>query len=286
VESYVWGDATVADILEKLTLVPRQGMGLVRLSYRELDVEQLGSIYENLLEQTLAIAREPMWRIRLDDRELVVTAAERHRLAERRGEIGQDELLEAPPEEAELDGEETVEDVIEENEEGEEEESEDTAPRSRKPIRVLAEVPVGTVYLKAGMGRKQSGSYYTSRAFVEFLVREAIDPLAEGKSPEAILALKAVDPAMGSGHFLVGACRRLAEHLLAAYRGQYEAMRETNPDAPQEDIFFEGNIHPEVARCWDNEDRALAACRLLVAGNCLYGVDKNPLAVDLARVSL
>jgi hypothetical protein len=74
---------------------------------------------------------------------------------------------------------------------------------------------------------------------------------------------------MGSGHFLVGACRRLAEHLLAAYRerGSEEA-------------------HPEVTRVWDDEERALAACRLLVAGNCLYGVDKNPLAVELARVSL
>jgi hypothetical protein len=285
VESLVWGDATVAEVLEKLTLVPGQAMGLVRLSYRELDVEQLGAIYENLLEQTLEIAHEPMWRIRLDDRELVVTAEERARLAGRRGEVQREESVGAPFEdepEPDLAEDEISADV----DEAEEAESEEPPTTHRRPLRVLAEVPVGTAYLKAGMGRKQSGSYYTNRAFVEFLVREAIDPLAVGRSPEEILALKILDPAMGSGHFLVGACRRLAEHLLDAYRRRYEEVPTVQPDLPIADIFIEAGVHPDVARNWEHEDRALTACRLLVAGNCLYGVDKNPLAVDLARVSL
>jgi hypothetical protein len=285
VESLVWGDEMVAAVLEKLTLVPGETTGLVRLSYRELDVEQLGAIYENLLEQTLEIAREPMWRIRLDDREFVVTAEERARLAGRRGEVQREESAVAPFEDApepDLAEDEISEDV----DEAEEVESEEPVATHRRPLRVLAEVPAGAVYLKAGMGRKQSGSYYTNRAFVEFLVREAIDPLAVGRSPEQILTLKVVDPAMGSGHFLVGACRRLAEHLLNAYRRRYEEVPTVQPALSMADAFLEAGIHPEVARNWEHEDRALAACRLLIAGNCLYGVDKNPLAVDLARVSL
>lgn len=267
-DSLRWGEATVATILDRLTFV-QTSRGKVRLSYRELDVEQLGAIYEGLLERTLEVAREPLWPIRLDDQELYVTGAQRAELAERRGEIlaegseeGEEERETADEEPEEAEGED----------EPEEEGADEPEPVAshRKPIRILRPaIPPGRVFLRGGLGRKQTGSYYTNRAFVGFLVRRAVDPLAEGKAPDEILALRVCDLAMGSGHFLVGACRRLAEHLLAAYReqGQEEA-------------------HPEVARVWDDEERALAACRLLVAGNCLYGVDRNPLAVELARVSL
>ena len=57
-----------------------------RLSYRELDVEQLGAIYESLLEQMPQMAGETMFRLDLDRRELIVSATERTRLAHRRGE--------------------------------------------------------------------------------------------------------------------------------------------------------------------------------------------------------
>ncbi len=286
VESLVWGDETIANVLEKLTLIPAR-TGQVRLSYRELDVEQLGAVYENLLEQIPQIASEPMFRVVLDGRELVVTLPERQRLAERRGEVLTRELAEVQGEEEEeaLDEEEEPQETDENGEQIEEEEE----PRRRgpaKPLRVLAEIVPGTVYLKAGMGRKQTGSFYTSRPLVEFLVRRAIDPLAEGKTPEEILALRVLDPAMGSGHFLVGASRRLGEHLLAAYRKRHEEVLTAQTNLPPGDVFLEAGVHPEVAANWEHEDRALTACRLLIAGNCIYGVDKNPLAVDLARVSL
>ena len=144
--------------------------------------------------------------------------------------------------------------------------------------------------LRPGLGRKQSGSYYTNRAFVEYLVRRAVDPLAEGKSPEEILKLSVCDPAMGSGHFLVGACRRLADHLLSAYRSSYaeeKARAEAEGKEPyQHELLVDAGVHAEVARVWTDEPAELAACRRLVAFYCLYGVDKNPLAVELARVSL
>ena len=282
IESLVWGDATVAHILECLTLVPTRA-GQVRLSYRELDVEQFGAVYEGLLEQVPQVAAESMYRVQLDGRQLVITANERQSLAGRRGEVVADGVGDADQDD----------DVDEDNADsdggdGDADGDEDVQPRARtsKPLKVLAEIAPGTVYLKAGMGRKQTGSFYTSRPLVEFLVRRAIDPLAEEKPPEEILALKVLDPAMGSGHFLVGATRRLAEHLLAAYRKTYEQVLADQPALSPTDLFLEAGVHPEVARNWDHEDRALTACRLLVAGNCIYGVDKNPLAVDLARVSL
>ena len=283
VESLVWGDNTVANVLQRLTMVETES-GLVHLSYRELDVEQLGAIYENLLEQSPQVASETMYKVSLDGRELWVNGIERARLAERRGEAPSGLTSDASEEENQ--DEEEPDEPQEEPAEEAEEPTEDLPTRSRKPIKVLFEIPAGTVYLKAGMGRKQSGSYYTSRPLVEFLVREAIDPLAKEKTPEEILSLRVVDPAMGSGHFLVGACRRLSEHLLAAYRKRYQDIGAANPEMPPNEIFNEAGIHPEVALNWDYEDRTLTACRLLIAGNCLYGVDKNPLAVDLAGVSL
>lgn len=292
IESLVWGDETVARILECLTLVPTRA-GQVRLSYRELDVEQLGAVYESLLEQAPQIADETMYRVQLDGRMLVITSEERQRLASRRGEVIADGVDDGDQDEGadqddadEAGNDDAAGDGDDDGAAGGEEEEAQPRARSSKPLKVLEEIVPGTVYLKAGMGRKQTGSFYTSRPLVEFLVRRAIDPLAEEKTPEEILALRVLDPAMGSGHFLVGATRRLSEHLLAAYRKRYEEVLTTQPELSPTDLFLEAGVHPEVARNWEHEDRALTACRLLVAGNCIYGVDKNPLAVDLARVSL
>jgi type II restriction/modification system DNA methylase subunit YeeA len=78
-----------------------------------------------------------------------------------------------------------------------------------------------------------------------------------------VLALKVCDPAMGSGAFLVEACRQLATRLVATW-ARYPAKRPPIPVDEDEDLL----------------------ARRLVAQRCLYGVDRNPLAVDLARLSL
>ena len=286
------GDRTVAQVLEALTHVQTR-RGKVTLSYRELDVEQLGSLYEGLLERTVdAVDDEsgPLWRIRLDGDVVLVTGSQLAVLRKRRGEAGA-ATLEAEESEDEDESDEPQEDLEEEPDD------EPVATGKKKPIRVLPAtpeapnpIPMGSVVLRPGLGRKQSGSYYTNRAFVEYLVRRAVDPLAEDKRPEEILRLSVCDPAMGSGHFLVGACRRLAEHLLAAYRARYaeeKARAEAaGRDAYPHELLVEAGIHAEVAREWGNGPSELAACRRLVAFHCLYGVDKNPLAVELARVSL
>lgn len=111
-------------------------------------------------------------------------------------------------------------------------------------------------------GRKASGSFYTPRAITEFLVRRTLAPLVEGRSADEILGLRIVDPAMGSGAFLVAACRYLADHC--------ERARVRDGDW----------------RAAEVTDEARAALRREVAERCLYGVDLNPTAVQLARLSL
>ena len=109
--------------------------------------------------------------------------------------------------------------------------------------------------------RKSTGSFYTPRALTEFLVRRTLAPLVANKSSDDVLALRVVDPAMGSGAFLVAACRYLAECCEQA-------------------MVRDGHWHDE------NAAATRSTLRRLVAERCLYGVDLNPTAVQLARVSL
>ena len=228
---------------------------------------------------------QPLWRIRLDGDVVLVTEAQLADLRKRRGEVGA-----AAPEPEEDDEEDEADEPP--SEEEDDADGEPVSTGKKKPIRRLdsAPIPAGTVILRPGLGRKQSGSYYTNRAFVEYLVRRAVDPLAVGKRPEEILKLAVCDPAMGSGHFLVGACRRLAEHLLDAYRARYAEEKARSEAAGREayphELLVDAGIHAEVARVWGNQPAEMGACRRLIAFYCLYGVDKNPLAVELARVSL
>jgi len=118
--------------------------------------------------------------------------------------------------------------------------------------------------------RKSSGTYYTPKALTEWLVENTLAPLcyADGeddqrrvRSPEELLSLKVVDPAMGSGAFLVEAMDFLSQALLESWdkAGRYTEVEE--------------------------ETRANLA-RRQIAEHCLYGVDLNPMAVELAKMSL
>lgn len=127
----------------------------------------------------------------------------------------------------------------------------------------------GSVYLATDKGeRKTTGSYYTPDYIVKYIVSHALDPLleeAKQASPEggqkladAILSIKVLDPAMGSGHFLVEA----TDYLARAYA---EAMAVSDQQTGEEDIRL---------------------ARRRVVERCVYGVDINPLAVELAKLSL
>jgi hypothetical protein len=127
----------------------------------------------------------------------------------------------------------------------------------------------------AGNERKSTGAYYTPTPLVDCLLDSALNPLlddaeklgdveatAAGTNPsvviaEALLEVTVCDPACGSGHFLVAAARRIAKRLAA--------VRELNPEPTVE---------------------ALRAAMRDVVARCVYGVDVNPMAVELAKVSL
>jgi hypothetical protein len=132
--------------------------------------------------------------------------------------------------------------------------------------RVLEHEPAGDagsiVLTRTSTRRKTTGSFYTPQALTEFLVRRTLSPLVEGKTASQILDLRIVDPAMGSGAFLVATCVFLA-------------------DACEHALIRDGQ--------WSAADVSAAdrtTLRRQAAERCVYGVDLNPTAVQLARVSL
>ena len=119
----------------------------------------------------------------------------------------------------------------------------------------------------SGSERKTTGSYYTPSSLIQVLIDSALEPVigealkrvgtASEDQQSAILNLKVVDPACGSGHFLVAAAHRLARRLATVRTG-------------------EGEPAPEATR---------SALRSVIS-NCIYGVDINPMSVELCKVSL
>ncbi len=151
----------------------------------------------------------------------------------------------------------------------------------RRDLRGLPLVILpGTPYVTESQVRRATGSHYTPRDLAERIVKGALEPLiyrvgplqtAElkewiPKSSDEILSLRIADIAMGSGAFLVSAARYLGEALIAAWKR-------------------EGRI--DDAACTDAEDDPLqAAARREIIERCLYGADINPMAVELAKLSL
>ena len=130
-----------------------------------------------------------------------------------------------------------------------------TVDRAATPDVVAAGTPV----LQPTDERRRSGSHYTPRSLTEPIVSEALRPILERLGPDArpenILDLKVLDPATGSGAFLVESCRQLSARLVEAW-----SVHGGPPDLPAD------------------EDELLHA-RRLVAQQCIYGVDKNPMAI-------
>jgi hypothetical protein len=115
---------------------------------------------------------------------------------------------------------------------------------------------------RTGDARRSTGSFYTPRSVTAFLVRRTLEPLVGDRTADQILQLRILDPAMGSGAFLVAACRFLAS-------------------AVEERLVLEGRWQDGDI---DASDRA--ALRRDIAQRCLFGVDLNPMAVQLARLSI
>jgi hypothetical protein len=116
--------------------------------------------------------------------------------------------------------------------------------------------------VRAGDIRKATGTFYTPRGVTSHLVQRVLNPLVEGRTSDEILTVRVLDPAMGSGAFLVAACRYLASATELA-------------------LIREGRWHPHDISAADR-----IALRRQIASRCLFGVDLNPMAVQLARLSL
>ena len=132
--------------------------------------------------------------------------------------------------------------------------------------------------------RKGSGSYYTPDALVSLIIKETVGPLVEERSAEQILNLKICDPAMGSGHFLTSLVDYLSDRVIEAM-----AAVDVSPLAALIEDIRETILANAEKGGWriDAErldDRHIV--RRMVLKRCVYGVDKNPMAVELAKVSL
>jgi hypothetical protein len=294
-------DRTVLHLLDALQVLRRKGRGAgpaeaQRLSYRALDVEQIGHVYEGLLDHTAVRVDDPA--VGFDGKlepevslRLVEEAAARGRdalvnwLREETGESRAwvERRLDTVPDGGErqrlmiaCDNDQTLADRV--------------APFAgllRRDLRgdPLVYLPGSTYVTKAGE-RRSSGTYYTPRSLAEEVVRHTLDPLvhhpgpAEGADPadwrlrpsSELLSLKVCDMAMGSGAFLVAACRYLADRMIEAWQAEAATA-------------VVGSGGEEVPLPTDLEEQA-ALARRLVADRCLYGVDKNPMAVEMAKLSM
>jgi len=317
IDSLRWGERAVALLLDNLlwTTGGRSGER-ERVHYGTLDVEDLGRVYEALLELEPGFADEPMCRLRRAKLEVVVPAAqgERYRNPAPAGQTEKGTLpFDVPSDGPSAAGTKGG---------GSQAPPPTIAPTKSGKTKVewIEAIPQGAFYLRVGLGRKASGSYYTPHPFVRFLVQETLGPQIEARSPRhdphpaRLLELTVLDPAMGSGHFLVEACRYLGEALYEACRlcdelavaaeehaakpadsAREEHMARANelrrrvedlPDPEDELLAYLPSRVPEGEESGLSQRKAEALCRRLVAVHCLYGVDKNPLAVELAKLSL
>ncbi|RUU61049.1 DNA methyltransferase [Mesorhizobium sp. M2C.T.Ca.TU.002.02.1.1] len=257
-------DGTILRILHGLMTVEGKGLDgqkvRERLSYRSLDVESIGSVYETVMGFTARRASERMIALK-DEKKLPNFIGLETLLAQKptdRQKWLKDQSIKLTAKQAAAVKEaEDVDALIAAFGNAVDERA---SPRSTP-------IGPGVPYLQPTDERRRSGSHYTPRSLTEPIVRHALEPAFErigaNASPEAVMSLKVLDPACGSGAFLVEACRQLGARLEQAW-DMHEAEKPAIP--PDEDEV----IH----------------ARRLVAQRCLYGVDRNPMAVDLARLSL
>ncbi|MDP9314027.1 MAG: restriction endonuclease [Chloroflexota bacterium] len=281
-----------------------------RISFRALDIEQIGHVYEGLLDHTAKRANEPVLGLQgSKDREPEIALATLE-ARQAKGEAKLSEFLEEATgrsANAIRNALKTTPDLM-------------TAPKLRaacgnddalyrrvEPFAGLLRddsyghplvIPTGSVYVTTGTERRATGTHYTPRSLTEPIVQHTLEPLvyhgpAEGlpkeqwrlRSSAELLDLKICDMAMGSGAFLVQTCRYMSERLVEAW--ELEATSGSNRNDEQPD-YLKPFLLPTVDHKPQTSEPAelLAIARRLVADRCLYGVDKNPMAVEMAKLSL
>ena len=292
IEPPLVSDGVVFRVLQNLLILDGE-----RLSYRTLDVEQIGSVYETMMGFLLQVAAGRSIALKPKkahgapvavnlDALLAVKGSERAKWLK---EQADQELTGAAA--TLLKVAQTTDDLL-------------AAVEKKIDRRATPQpVPIGAMLLQPSDERRRSGSHYTPRSLTGPIVRTTLKPILEQliqarsaseciadasdipssdklpsesqsseihslalractPSPDQILALKICDPAMGSAAFLVETCRQLGDELVKAW-----------------------HVHNCLPKIPPDEDEVLHA-RRLITQRCLYGVDRNPMAVDLAKLSL
>lgn len=308
---------TVLHLLESLQIlrvkVPGGGAAEPRrLSFRSLDVEQIGHVYEGLLDHIAVLASETVLGLsgtREKEPEIGLSTLKREH------QKGTDALVKYLQEQTGRSasvlkkGLEATPDAFTasrlkiacNNDEG--------VYQSILPYAGLIRADdfgyptvfvAGSMYITAGATRRATGTHYTPRSLTEPIVQHTLEPLvyegpAEGwpkeqwrlRAPGAILDLKVCDMAMGSAGFLVQVIRYLSERLVEGW----EALTPKPSPSGRAALRITPEGKPatgapgELIIPSDDEERLVLA-RRLVADRCIYGVDKNPLAVEIAKLSI
>lgn len=276
------------------------------LSYMALDVEQIGYVYEGLLERTVVRASEVTLDLAATKsaENPWVTLPEIEDAAAR----GQDALQKLLKERTESSASRVRNDLNRPVDDAAAEKlltacHADRGLRDRvKPYFHFLRTdpwgyplvyPKGTFMVASGSDRRETGTHYTPKSFTEAIVKDTLEPVVyvgpstnkprtewRLKSPKELLDLKVCDPAMGSGAFLVQVCRYLSERLTEAWAESENAGYA---------VTSEGEVVEELGTrdpLRVGETDRLTTARRLIAERCLYGVDMNPLAVELAKLSI
>jgi hypothetical protein len=280
-----------------------------RLTFRALDVEQIGYVYEGLLELevrtaaevTLSLVRPANWPKGKYPAEVTLAQAQHRRgdgtdpafpdwIAERTGWKGarlDEAALQAPvQQERRL--------ALLRASRGDSDLAEALTPfagvlRWDERDQPAITLP-GRRYIAPSTRRASTGTHYTPRSLAEDIAGNALEPLVYRPGPletsdrgswrirpsSELLDLRVADIAMGSGAFLVAACRYLADRLIEAWEAE---------GRPAALLAARHRTTSVLAADAEVEQVALDA-RRLVAEHCLYGVDINPLAVEMAKLSL
>lgn len=287
-------DRVMLEVLRSVQVAQLRGQPARRISFRDIDVEQIGYIYEGLLGYTTTeVSEVTVGLIGAPGEEPEMALAGLEELAEAHGSdaafadailasIKENQPAAKPPTKAALTKAIRTSDEVEDAERALRAVTTDPALRDRlKPFigiirrdlrnRPLVVQPGGVLVVETP-SRATAGAHYTPRSLAEEVVEHALAPLVHDPGPheqqdgwelvssEQILDLKVADIACGSGAFLVAAARCLAKRLIEAWRDEGVAT---------------GTPHELYVR----------AIRKVVA-TCLYGADINAMAVEMCKLSL